>query len=488
MTNNIDVRFSIDFNRNLLTPAPIDVTPYVTQASWDLGSNDVEKRVAFDGKATLTLNNETGIFTPNNSEGAYYEKILPSLPVIIELKKPDDSWERLWSGYIVDWEFTVDSNQAQTVIVSCSQTYQLLDREGVTIPIIENANASDIVTSLATVNKYLPPLTSAFFLDYSALDESSLTDPSQELVLGTATSDFSLYGFDLGNSSTFREALEEVAQAEQGLIFFDRESKLNFVGFADIVTDETVADLDESHFKGLQYSYGKPLYNEIKVEYSPKTLKTNTTIIQQEIQVQAGEKTQIELNPKSEGEVSDIVIKSVTNVGYSGSVSVSLISYNAKAVLVNVVNPTTEAVSTTVTVTGDAYVTSNTETVKEVDISSITLLKKSSPITISLGTITKNDEGKRLAQKYKMRYSKPKGFFKQGVITSRYPTLLSTLKTGLKFAFEHVNLNEQNEYIVIGESGNWIPQNLEMTYFFDLANRINAFILDESRLDNNYVI
>ena len=482
--SNVDVRFFIDLDRDSLCGCTDEITQYVMQASWDLGAQNVESRTGFDGQASLVLNNESGIFTPSNVNSPFYGKILAGIPIAIEYRQ-DDEWIRLWTGYVVSWKYNAQANQADTVRVQCSQTFRVLDLEGIQIPLLENKNSGELITELVTANKYFPPFASAFFLDQSRLDQQGLGDPSTQIVLGTSTIDYAVFGFDLNNQSSLREALEQIAEAEVSLIFLDRYGRFNFVGYANFIASTIVDDLTESDVLSMNYTYADPFYNTIEVEFAPKSLKTNTEFINTEVTVEAQSTLETTLIPEKNGQTEKIIIKEITNVNASGGVTCTVVQTTAHDLLIRVVNTSSSSVTTTIKIRGDYYESLTEASVNEQDTDSILKHRKEIRLRKTSGLLSTEIEARRVAQRLKLRYSESVGYFNNFRVGVNKKEKFKLLETGKAITLSNQRLYaDQLFHMIIGESGTWTPQNLEITYYTELLNRVGAFVLDQTHLDS----
>lgn len=486
-----EARFRFGFTCPYRNCEAQDVTEYVMSAEWDLGATDPEQRLSIDGKATIVLNNDSGVFNPpgvgNQPVDPPFEaRIAPGVPLDISYIYSDETEVILWTGYVVSWQYEASENQANIVTVIASQTFLEFDREGLDIPIIENANANEIITAIINANKFQPPFESAFFLDQSRLDQVGLGLPSEFVNLGTPSIDYKVFGYELSNVSTLRDALGQIALAEMGYIWIDRAGEISFLSYEDIILGSTATSIDMSEVKSPQYVFGSPHFNEVEIEYSPKFIVHNSVLIETTIEVEAGVKEVIELVPKFDDETDTVIIKEVTNLSYSPSsnITISLRDYDSNKVNVFINDGNIEDREIDVTIKADYYKTDSAVAVIETDSDSVLETFRKVSRRYSLGLLSTINEAKSLAQKMLLRYSSLKGYFKSILVTPRNEEFFELLTIGQQVEISNDRMGQVNtKHIVIGERGSWQPQYLEIEYSLDLSNRSNQFILDVSHLD-----
>ncbi len=97
-----------------------DVTNYVASVSIDRGkSRELDRYTA--GHASISLHNESRIFDPYNTASIYYTQIVPRKPIVIET-----NGERVFTGFIDDWDLTYDISGKSFASVSAIDGFMRL--------------------------------------------------------------------------------------------------------------------------------------------------------------------------------------------------------------------------------------------------------------------------------------------------------------------------------------------------------------------------
>lgn len=92
------VTVAIDWdNDGSFATAGDDITAYVIGCQISAGFTDELRHVADIGQCYLTLDNQDRRFSPQNSSGPYYGKLLPSRPIRVSASDGVTTWE-LWTG------------------------------------------------------------------------------------------------------------------------------------------------------------------------------------------------------------------------------------------------------------------------------------------------------------------------------------------------------------------------------------------------------
>lgn len=109
------------------SPTWTDVTSYVRSATTDRGRSDDWS--AFEGYASVVLDNRTRLFDPFNSAGAYYGKLTPRRQIRIRATYSGTTYD-VFRGYIAAWPpVWTDAGYDSTVTLSCFDALGLLASE-----------------------------------------------------------------------------------------------------------------------------------------------------------------------------------------------------------------------------------------------------------------------------------------------------------------------------------------------------------------------
>lgn len=118
-----------------------DITAYVIEVpTVEIGMATTRDRVAAGGRATLVLNNEDKRFSPANTSGPYYGKLLPGRPVRIQATDGVDIWT-LFTGVIRDIMPVPGALGGKRAVITCQDKIAQLQRAYVSLPVQRDRTA-----------------------------------------------------------------------------------------------------------------------------------------------------------------------------------------------------------------------------------------------------------------------------------------------------------------------------------------------------------
>lgn len=121
------VYVAFDDGPYVVSPTWTDISTYVLEINVDRGRDDDYGQ--FIGTASVTLNNNSGIFNYQNTSGTYYGKLLPNRQIKIEGIANSTTYG-VFRGYVAGWpmRFTESGFEA-TVTIQCFDALSLLAQE-----------------------------------------------------------------------------------------------------------------------------------------------------------------------------------------------------------------------------------------------------------------------------------------------------------------------------------------------------------------------
>jgi len=196
-----------------LAPADIvDITSQVLKASTRRGRNRILSNFEA-GTATVTLNDPNSDFSPTNTSGQYYGKLLPLRKIRIwaDLDTGGATPLRIYifSGYITSYDtsFYQGTNETSTVVLQCVDGFRLLNNVSTGPSPIPGATAGQ--SSGTRVNE---------LLDFATWPNSMRkVDPGDSTLQA-----------DPGENRSVLQAIQTVEQSEFGGFFINREGDANF--------------------------------------------------------------------------------------------------------------------------------------------------------------------------------------------------------------------------------------------------------------------
>jgi len=182
----------VDFdNDGSFATAGDDISDYVKSIDGLLGMRDDTQHIARAGNASVTLHNANRQFSPAYSSGTYYGKLLPGLPVKIDVTPDGGSTYTVFRGYTESWQpISGHIHGSREVLLSCVDVLDKLQRAQIALPLQENETA-DVVAKkvLATaLNGSVADIVLEFMGDPSDSDTIAIGGTTYTLVSGAVSS------------------------------------------------------------------------------------------------------------------------------------------------------------------------------------------------------------------------------------------------------------------------------------------------------------
>lgn len=138
---------SIDWDNDGNFTGPYDnVTPYLLRGTCQGGSQDFNYAISAIGTASVTLENKTRIFSPDNTASPLFGKLLPRLPVRIQaIDQLTGATYPLWFGYTKKIGPTSGLYRSTTVDIDCEDRLAVLDGHGLDMPLQINQTTDYLI-------------------------------------------------------------------------------------------------------------------------------------------------------------------------------------------------------------------------------------------------------------------------------------------------------------------------------------------------------
>ena len=134
----------IDWDRD---DAYTDETARVLSAKWTLGFQQAYETVGNDATLTLLMRNEDKRFTPENSAGSLYGKLMPLRPVKIE-SNDGTTTRRHFSGWVQSIHPAVNKYGERVSAIQVAGAMQFLKATETKIELQENQRSDQIIDAL----------------------------------------------------------------------------------------------------------------------------------------------------------------------------------------------------------------------------------------------------------------------------------------------------------------------------------------------------
>lgn len=280
------VRAFIDFDRNgLFAGAYDDVSADLMSARWNIGARGANQSVGNAGRATLRLNDEAGIYNPDNAASPIYGKLRPRVNVKITVAQTPYSAQHVaFRGYVeaVRLPFDVVAG-VRFVEVDCADIFGLLRDSVVELPLLENKRTDEIIETILRLVE-LPPLGGVGWrLGVAGMSELGVTtvlgDVEAGFDLQTGLYTASYAGDNWGNGISALSAIKSAVEAERGRFYFDREGRAVFKNRQYLQKLTTPAATITAAQSASRVFY-EDLKNVVKVTTEPRKIETSVTLFE----------------------------------------------------------------------------------------------------------------------------------------------------------------------------------------------------------------
>jgi hypothetical protein len=437
-------RFWINWDGTGVFSADDEVSDYVIEAEWFLGTRETFRAMADDNTANLTLINTDGRFNPSNPSSPLYGNIKPFRAVKIEADY-GGTIIPLWTGYLdlpmITWQPIGELTGKHTVSFSCVGIKQIFDQITLNFPLLTNTWAHIIITDVFFQGGF-PGLPTDF---------------------ETGATKFDLYG---DNGADMWQVIQEISESERGWFWMDRDGTFRFWNrHHKIVNTAVLATLDSATEKqygltNIEYRYGEDIANSVRVSITPRRSDVSQTLWELDkpmtIQPSTTEIIEVRLR-KLNGQFVAATSLSVSSTFSSGTANITIAEKGGVAVVTIQNVSTAVAVLDTLTLTGVPTQAQNSITVKEENTTSINELGRRE-IHISLATGGGHDGAKQIALYELSRRDELRGTVR-AITLKEVPNTGATVsdvwKIGERYRITIDSLFVDDDYWCVGERHQW---------------------------------
>lgn len=475
-----------------------DVTPYVHKAVWALGMKQAYQYMPDESEATFTLVNTTRMFSPENIASPLYGKMVPHRRMKVVNTGSILGTQDVWTGFI-DFVAPAPNQYKGPFLADVKGTgpKTILERANISIELLENVTTDTAIDAILEQAQIAPVFSGNWRLGVVGASELgdttflSLTKLDTDLDAGVITLPF--VGDNWDKFTNAFAALASVVQAEQGKLFFDRSGKIVFWNRSRYQGEYEVAHTFPDTFTGIEYTYGKEVYNSIKVTYYPRSISSTSTEVVWELDepvtIEAGSSETIQVNFSSEEGVKvsakDTIMPNTGDGSLSytgGSLSITKWEPKADSATIELSAVGSPVTVSTLIIKGKKITTFNSVTVEEYDNNSISLFGRREK-NIDVKLITDANNARSLAQAELLKYSMPSGRVRSITIPNRDETHVVTMQLGLKIGdviiVGETQTQHTKEYIIVGETFNYLQNGrfVEKTMFLEPLSDVRAWLL-----------
>lgn len=278
-------RFYVDWNRDGDTSdSNEEITSYVMDAAWNLGFREAYKSIAGVTKAQITLDNTSGLFSPENSGGALYGVDWSQRPFRVDAVYPGGTVTMFtgWTDEIIPTTGVTIGDQTAMLTAYGADTW--LKRAKFAIDLQINVTADEVMNEILETVK-VPPATpnGPWLLGIAGNSELGNTTYLQASGIttdfDTGRVNFSYVGDTWTEETPVYNAFGDLAEAERGRVFVNRGGDVTFWNNAALLTDTTIDETMTDAQIGMQYHYlpAKTTHNRITLTAQPRELSADDT-------------------------------------------------------------------------------------------------------------------------------------------------------------------------------------------------------------------
>ena len=247
-----------------------EITDYVTGFDYRMGKTDLEFSLPYEGVLNLSLDNQTGIFTPENTSSPLYGRLRPNIRVLVE-----DDENVIYAGFLDTLVADVGANSSRTATITATQAIE--SRLGTKInlaPITNTAMKPAIEsilrnTGLKRALRYEEPR-----VGFARIGVTAFVSDLSGVVVPETYLQYPIIGEDWNESTTSKQALEGLLSSEQTQLFVTHDDEFILIDRYDMLSRRTIDyTLDVGTIQQANYQYGSTRANRITVQTSPVELE-----------------------------------------------------------------------------------------------------------------------------------------------------------------------------------------------------------------------
>lgn len=261
-----------------------DIFEYVTSVDWRWGMAQYSEAIAEPSEMVVTLDNSSGIFTPENSTSPLYPILLNSIVRLTAERQVGLTTEfyNLYNGQVQRIEVDVGARGEQLARLYCGDPSMQLQQSEFDMPLLLNVTTDTVLRAVFDAPAVIYPYASMHFLvgveGYAELGATTFLFAQNITSFDTGDTTFE-YAGDIEHDDIVMTAdrlIREYIYAELGGRFFwdhtraqfafHRRNRYNVNDFTPI--DLPMLELDEPP----RYIWGDDVVNHVTVNYYPRSI------------------------------------------------------------------------------------------------------------------------------------------------------------------------------------------------------------------------
>ena len=274
-----------------------NITSRVLNADWSIGANKAYQEMPHASTLKLALDNHDKRFSPEYTSSPLYDVLMPQRSIRVQA---DDgsTVHTLWTGWIETFMPTPNRFGERRTMVKAVGAERLFSNVDTDIELQENKRTDELAARLLDEVPIPPPLVeTTVFLDSFTLDQSVLVGTTIEQADGSNWQEGKTtlaYAADNwvsrdrssdGARDQFNvyRAIKDVAAAERGRFFFNREGQAAFFNRHKFILDQAIDATFSNDMTELDYQFASldDFANEVKVTCHPRDISEGDVILWQ---------------------------------------------------------------------------------------------------------------------------------------------------------------------------------------------------------------
>lgn len=256
-----------------------NITQDVKNATFNLGKSNYDQAMIEEGKASLTLDNDSKRYSPEYSSSPLFGKVDNRRRFTVDIQTSAGVWSRRFTGWTANVEPVTGLTRNREASLKCIQGKTSLDRAK-----YNQTNTGDSVTADQIISQIAYKFMSAatplqMVLNRGRLNAGYFVNPDDIMDLEVGISALPANGEEWVDAP-LTKVIESIQVVDQGFFFIDRLGKLvyynrdHYVDPALALTDTSVSM--DSEGIASPYVYGANYLNTIRVNYYPPNETVDT--------------------------------------------------------------------------------------------------------------------------------------------------------------------------------------------------------------------
>lgn len=263
------------FNLGTVQSTYDNVTDFTLSFSTKSGRNNPISVMPSEGKADITLDNLTRVFSPEYSGSIITGGKVSGQRIVFQVQNPlTDAWVTIWSGLTDSITPETKANGNTNAVLSCLQGLFKLSDATLSVSIDPSVTYRiDELLQLIAKRGWITSNQVGAYASASRTETAFINSEAGSFVTEPADTNLTDVGEEWSTSDTSPlSAMTELLNIERGWLWIDRDSILQFRNrhyYDDNRTPDITLTVD-TDFQDATYTFAKYLYNNVTVTYYPK--------------------------------------------------------------------------------------------------------------------------------------------------------------------------------------------------------------------------